>query len=117
MRLLISGGRSYDDVDEVNRVLSYARKLSAKRAQTLLVIQGGADGADKLAREWCKAHGMPCITMEAPWTFFEKKAGPIRNSWLIEFALPTHFHAFPGNKGTRDMTRKAKRAGLKTLRV
>jgi len=115
MRLLISGGRHYNDHANVDRVLTYAWKLAAKRSQTLLIIQGGADGADTLAKEWCKRHGLPCITMDAAWDFFDRKAGPIRNSWMIKFALPTHFYPFPGNKGTADMTKKAKSAGLKFL--
>lgn len=117
MRLLISGGRDYDDTDEVDRVLTIAWRRAAKRSQTLLVIQGGAAGADTLAHDWSLSHGLPCITMDAPWGFFEKKAGPIRNSWMLDFAMPTHFYAFPGGSGTADMTKKAKRAGLKLLKV
>ena len=49
MRILVCGGRTYDDRDLVWRTLDdYQRHHGS-----ITIIQGGATGADALAKEWC----------------------------------------------------------------
>jgi hypothetical protein len=112
IRLLVSGGREYGDKKEVCRVLNTYLKRVDNNRNNLLVIQGGATGADGMAERWALENGVPCITMKAPWPFYDKASGPIRNGWMIKFAEPTHVYLFPGGKGTNDMRKKAIRAGL-----
>lgn len=112
IHLLIAGGRDYGDKKEVCRVLNkYLKRVDSVR-NSLLIIQGGATGADNLARLWARDNGVPCITMDAAWSFYDNAAGPIRNDWMLKFCKPTHHYTFPGRGGTFDMRKKAIKANL-----
>jgi hypothetical protein len=72
-----------------------------------VLIEGGARGADRLAREWAKAHGVTVETYEAEWQRYGRGAGPIRNDTMIRDGDPDLVVAFPGGSGTADMVRRA----------
>jgi hypothetical protein len=112
IRLVVTGGREYDDKAFVDKIMKRYVKKAQKENKVLLVIQGGARGLDTLVRDWCKLKGVPCITMDAHWEYYRNSAGPIRNGWMIEFCLPTHAYVFPGGSGTTDMRKKVEAAGL-----
>lgn len=112
IRLLVTGGRDYEDRKTVCEVLNKYHERTQRNRKTLCIINGGAAGLDRWARQWCKDNGVPCITMPALWTYYQKAAGAIRNQWMIDFCKPTHAVVFPGGKGTADMRRKAYKAGL-----
>lgn len=106
--VLITGGRDYSDTAQVENVLG----ATLQRFPELVVVQGGAKGADTLARLWCARNGVPCITMDAQWDYYGKAAGGIRNGWMLEFMKPNFLIAFPGGRGTADMIKKANAKGV-----
>jgi hypothetical protein len=112
MRVLVCGGRDYRNISAVRHALG---ALHAKRGITL-IIEGGAKGADRLAREWAIANGIPFETEDADWKKYGKAAGPIRNGVMLAKYAPEGVVAFPGNDGTADMVAKAEAAGLKVWR-
>ena len=81
------------------------------------IVQGGADGADRLAAEWCWDHGLPVGTFNADWKAHGKAAGPIRNQRMLDEAKPDFVIAFPGGTGTADMCARAEAANVKVYRV
>jgi predicted Rossmann-fold nucleotide-binding protein len=110
MRVLVCGGRDYDDMLAVFNELQRLREKHGP----LTIIQGGATGADRLARQWCmfqkgKAH---MINEPANWQQHGRAAGPIRNQLMIDEHKPDLVVAFPGGRGTADMIRRAKAAGI-----
>jgi hypothetical protein len=76
------------------------------------IIQGGADGADRLAAEWGWDHGIPVRTFNPDWEKHGKAGGPVRNQRMIDEGRPEGVVAFPGGKGTADMVQRARAAGL-----
>ena len=106
MRVLVCGGRGFADFDGLAAAL---RKIDNARRITLL-IEGGASGADALARRWAEGRGIPVKTFKADWQLWGKAAGPIRNQWMLEQGKPDIVVAFPGGKGTADMVRRAQEA-------
>lgn len=80
------------------------------------IVQGGAKGADALAKKWAKANGIPCFECEAIWDVYDLEAGPLRNGWMIEFVKVELVIAFPGKTGTADMVKQAKRKGAIDIR-
>lgn len=95
--VLAYGGRDYTDR------LKVAQALSVIRTSNLVLVQGGAKGADRLAKEWAFNFGVPCLTMEAQWEYYGMPAGPIRNRWManaFKFGMAVEF---PGGSGTKDM--------------
>jgi hypothetical protein len=114
MRILVCGGRKYADCEKVWSTLDeYQRKHGP-----LTIIQGGATGADYLAREWTyKQKGrVTLINVPADWDKHGKAAGPIRNSEMLD-EDPDLVIAFRGGAGTEDMVRKAKKACVPVERI
>jgi hypothetical protein len=107
---LVCGGRDYDDKGLVFRTLD--------SLVPLVVIQGGAQGADKLARLWAKKTATHCASVNVPalWDDYGTAAGPYRNEAMLRLN-PDCVVAFPGGKGTANMITQARKAGIPVLRV
>ena len=106
MRVLICGGREFDDwlkVQETMHLLKF---------RVTEVIQGGAKGADFLGRVWAKVYDIPCREFPADWRAHGKRAGHIRNQQMLDEGKPDWVIAFPGGRGTEDMMRRAGEAGI-----
>lgn len=113
MRVLVCGGRNYDDQARVNAVLD---KLHTE-AGIDLVIQGGARGADRHAATWCLLARVPGQTFEADWENQGTFAGPARNRRMLAEGRPDLVIAFPGGRGTADMVKKARKAGVEVIEI
>jgi len=108
MRVLVTGGRTFDKWRVVSAAL--------ESANPKVIIQGGAPGADALARKWADVHGIPTVSYIPNWSK-GKKAGPMRNSFMLEDSRPDVVVAFPGGRGTEDMVLKADAAGIHVVKV
>jgi hypothetical protein len=72
-----------------------------------IVIEGGAPGADRIAREEARARGIHVATMPALWDFYDKPAGYRRNEAMARLG-PDYCYAYPlDGPGTRHMIRIA----------
>jgi hypothetical protein len=106
MRVLVCGGRDYED-----RAALFA-VMDGLREEISAVITGGAGGADRLAHIWaCRNDAKPEKYM-AEWDRYGRAAGPIRNQRMIDEGKPDLVVAFPGGRGTSDMVRRATAAGI-----
>jgi hypothetical protein len=76
-----------------------------------------SDSVDQLVQSWCYRNGVPCINIPAQWHALGKRAGPIRNAWMLRFLKVSLVVAFPGGKGTADMVGQAKAAGIPVKKV
>lgn len=85
------------------------------RGETLELYEGGAQGADRLAREYWELYELgPVHTIEANWKDLGRRAGPIRNGLLVA-QMPDILIAFPwegGSSGTWDAITQARAAGI-----
>lgn len=113
MRVLVCGGRNF-----FNKIL-FKRTMDAlhEKDPITVIIQGGATGADYLAKHWAKC--IACIPQEeykADWGQ-GRSAGPKRNAFMLKEGKPDLVVAFPGGKGTADMVKKALKAGVKVIEV
>jgi len=106
-RVLVCGGRDFDDERAVFGALDV---LVVPGRDT--VIQGGAPGADRLARYWCQLNRCRYENYPADWKAHGRGAGPIRNQQMIDEGKPTKVICFPGGRGTADMERRAVAAGI-----
>jgi YspA, cpYpsA-related SLOG family len=111
-RVLVTGGRSYDDIFTVCETLS---KIAIG-----VLIHGGAPGADSLAECYAEDQGIPQRRFDIPpeeWRRLGKKAGPLRNQRMLDEGKPDMVVAFPGGRGTVDMVRRAKKAGIPVMEI
>lgn len=106
MKVLVCGGRSFDDWSLLNRTLININPTE--------IIHGRAHGADALAFAWAEINRVKATAVPAEWGKHGKAAGPIRNQQMLDME-PDLVVAFPGGKGTADMVRRAKKAGVRVL--
>lgn len=111
MRILICGGRDFDDLDFVGWHLARLHRIFT--IDTL--ISGMASGADTLGLFWAKEKNIPIDEYPANWKLYDKKAGSIRNQQMIDEGKPDIVFATPGGVGTEDMVRRAKKHSIKVI--
>lgn len=112
-RLLVCGGRNYADWVKVQNVLT---PYFETHAHEMIVIEGGATGADTLARKWARNKGIHVATVEANWNWWReigavKRAGYARNL-AMTYLEPHKVVAFPGGNGTANMVKLAQDNGI-----
>lgn len=111
MRVLVCGGRDYSDTEAAYRFLTREHK----RRGFDVVIEGDARGADRIAGFWARKNGVDNLKFRADWKGHGRAAGPIRNQKMLTDGKPDLVIAFPGGRGTEDMIRRAKEAGIEVV--
>jgi hypothetical protein len=113
-RVLVCGGRDFQDRAFVWAVLEHIKPA--------FIVTGGQGkkrsnkGADLEAELFAKVNKVPFDVVHADWDAFGRSAGPRRNSEiLLRYTDLDWAIGFPGGKGTEDMLKKARLAGLQVL--
>ena len=114
MRVLVCGGRRYDNALLVFRELD---ALYDRPPRVAFLINGQAPGADRFASSWARSRGVPLAEFPAFWNLFGAGAGPIRNEWMLKFGAPDLVLAFPGGRGTANMVEQARAAGVEVRQI
>lgn len=109
MRVLVCGGRDYDDIDHIWNTL-YG--LEGVYGRFDVVIHGCAAGTDTQAMMWAQSSGRKHAPFQADWHKHGRAAGPIRNQRMIDEGKPDVVIAFPGGRGTADMVKRARAAEI-----
>jgi len=138
MIILACGDRNWKDYKKIRKAI---REVQKKWVVSYL-IEGGQQksvvygsmiiGADHLANKAAKELGIQTVKCEANWERHKKAAGPIRNQMQLNLALKLAakdehqamatldnilvlaFHSdLKNSKGTKDMVKRAKKAGVK----
>ena len=84
MKVLVCGGRNFNDALTLG---SWLGGIHKDHGITLL-IEGGARGADYMARKFAEWADIPVKTFDADWAAHGKAAGPIRNRRMLEESKP-----------------------------
>jgi predicted Rossmann-fold nucleotide-binding protein len=114
LTVLVCGGRLYSNVTKVGQEM---RRIERERGEITLVIHGGAQGADSLAKFWAQAHHKRQWEFRAQWKKYGMRAGPLRNQKMLDEGRPDLVVAFPGGRGTADMVARARKAGVEVIEV
>lgn len=113
LRILVCGGRDYKNAKRLNDVLFTIEVVHGIG----VIIHGGATGADSLAGAWAKGYACTCIIEYADWNRYGPAAGATRNQKMLDEHKPDMVVAFPGGRGTADMVKRAKAAGVTVQEV
>ena len=115
MKLAIVGSRTFDDYDLLSKYVSIlTEKLPRPH---IVIISGGAKGADSLAEQFAREHRYDSQIYPAAWNKYGKSAGFIRNQQIIDncdFLLAFWDGC---SRGTQDSIEKAKKAKIPTCIV
>lgn len=108
--VLVCGGRKFKNKEYLFGVLD-GLHVAFKFTR---LIHGDARGADSFADEWAISRDVPVTAFPASWEEHGPVAGPRRNTVMLN-EEPQLVVAFPGDVGTADMVKKARRAKIKVL--
>lgn len=109
IRVLICGDRNWSNLKIIEDFILTLPKDTE-------IIEGECRGADKKSRYVAEKHGYTVIPVPAEWSKYGNAAGPIRNQNMIDKYKPNLVIAFHNNlessKGTKDMVKRAEKAGI-----
>ncbi len=122
IHVLVCGSRGWTDYPSM---LYYLKRLHENTPGGIASIRHGAcRGADLAASKVAAALKIPCSAFPAHWNRYGPAAGPKRNQEMLEAQpMPQLVLAFVdtpdglAGKGTADMLRKAKSAGIQTVEI
>lgn len=122
-RVLICGGRNFNDYEflkkHVKLIVSRKKLLDEtfNAPRDLVIIHGGARGADSLADDLANECGLQKEVYPANWEKYGKSAGYIRNQQMLNEGKPDLVIAFTGGVGTNMMCDIAQKSGIEVVRV
>ena len=111
-RVLVCGGRDYDNQERVRRTLDAALEAARSAGKVAVIIHGNARGADLLADQYARERSLKVIPFPADWNLHGRRAGPIRNIKMLTESRPHVIIAFKGGKGTAHMMKIGREAGV-----
>lgn len=121
MPVIICGSRTFQDVTAIEVVIRGLAAAAEVRGGQLVVIEGEARGADVIARAEAERLGLKVARFPADWDAHGRGAGHIRNQEMLD-QRPGMVVAFidkplEESRGTHDMVRRARAAGVPTYVV
>lgn len=121
-RILVTGSREFEDYTTVCEALGtvLARRVAAGDTRPVVVVHGGARGADTLAERAARAFGMDVERHPADWNAYGKQAGYIRNAEMVSLGASlclAFYKQGAGNRGTDHCAKQAETAGIPVRRI
>ena len=109
MRVIIAGGRDFDDYEKLckfcDKILSNQDKVK--------IVSGTAKGADRLGERYAEERGYKVKRFPAQWAQHKRAAGNIRNDEMADYADGLIAFWDDKSKGTMHMIDLAREKGLK----
>jgi hypothetical protein len=129
LRIIIAGGRNFDDYQLLRKeslkaiasIVKAATGQDKTKKELITIVSGGANGADKLGEQFANEHGLKLRKFEANWGRYGRRAGYMRNVEMAEYAVDKEKKEAYGaliafwdgqSKGTKHMIDTAKKMGM-----
>lgn len=109
MRIAITGSRDFHDYSLLKKTMDH---LTKRIKHPIMVISGGARGADRLAEKWAFERRHSRTIYHADWKEYRKQAGIIRNIQMANNADALVAFWDGESPGTRHMIDAAIKKGL-----
>ncbi len=115
MRIIIAGGRTFDNIDQMMLVMDTfieEREEQLSDGQKITIISGTAHGADSLGERYAELRGYDVEQYPAQWIVYGRSAGYKRNEQMGNVA--THCVVFwdGESRGSKHMIDIANQLGL-----
>jgi hypothetical protein len=108
MKVIIAGGRYFDNYE----LLSTKCDKILQNQDDVIIISGGAKGADSLGEKYAKERGYKLEIFPAKWDEHGKKAGIMRNVEMADNANSLIAFWDGNSRGTKHMVETATNKGL-----
>jgi len=116
MRLGVTGGRDYADVNRIWWVLDWFYFYWP----VTILIHGAARGVDSICSDWATCRVVPQLPFPVTkddWRHIGRRAGVLRNQSMIDVGRIDHLLAFHGGRGTQDMIQRCEKCKISITRV
>ncbi|MBQ8103825.1 MAG: DUF2493 domain-containing protein [Afipia sp.] len=113
MRLLVCGGRHFEDAEMVHHELTALHW----RKPISVVVHGSIAGVGIIAEAWARRHGIAVVRDPPNWEFYGRKAEGLRSDFMLTDSRPDFVVAFPGGRHTADLVQRAINVGLAVLAI
>jgi hypothetical protein len=114
-KVVIAGGRDFNDFPTLCDIMDKLL-IEQIKVNKIVVISGGARGADTLGERYARLRNFSLIKMKADWNKHKKRAGFIRNREMLHIANGVVCFWDEKSTGTGDMVKITKDSS-KHLRV
>lgn len=104
----VVGGRDFSNYDKLCKILDQFVKKPDEYELEVIIVSGGAEGADSLAERYAEEHNLKTVIFEADWSL-GKKAGPLRNKKIVEQSEEIIAFWDGKSKGTKSTIELAKK--------
>lgn len=111
-RVIIAGGRKFNDYQLLKAKLDYYLQHKVKDGYKIIIVSGGATGADSLGERYAIENGYPIERYIAEWNKYGLSAGPRRNKQMADIANACVIFWNGTSKGTKNMRDLAITKGL-----
>ena len=114
-RILVTGSRDWDDISQIFNILNHLMK---RWGTNLIIVHGGARGADTMAGQWAGVQFLQEEVHPADWDKYGKRAGFVRNAEMVALGADICVAFIKNNsKGATICADLAEKSGILTLRV
>lgn len=115
MKVIIAGTRDFNNYTKLKEELDAYRKS----ANITEIVSGGCRGTDLLGEKYAKENNIPIKRFPANWEVYGKKAGPIRNEEMAEYADCLIAFWDSKSRGTKNMieTMRKKRKSCSVVEI
>ncbi|MBC8266293.1 MAG: DUF2493 domain-containing protein [Flavobacteriales bacterium] len=107
-KVIIAGSRDFNNFSKLKSVCDFLLKDFKK----VVIISGGAKGADQLGERYAELRGFKVKLYKADWKKYGKSAGIKRNAEMAEYADMLIAFWDGKSKGTANMISLAKKANI-----
>lgn len=111
MNLAVVGSRTFDQDAIVRGYLDRIRS----RFPDVVIVSGGAAGADRLAAAYARQNDLKLIQFSADWAAHGRRAGPIRNRRIVAAADALVAFWDESSPGTRSSLEMAREKGISAI--
>lgn len=108
MRLLVCGGRHFDDA----ALVEYELGRLHQSAPITVIVHGGATKLGAAAETWARRHEIHVVRYPANFSLGRRGDGA-RDSFMLEDGRPEMLLVFPGGRRTADLLRRARAFGAR----
>ena len=82
-RVVVAGCRDYENYEEAREYIDYCLS-NVSRENDIIIVSGGAKGADALGERYANEKGYKIERYPADWDTYGLRAGPIRNEKMAQ---------------------------------
>lgn len=110
MRVLVTGSRSWREMDTVTTALDW---VAGRSQDPVVLVAGGAKGADTMAESWARNRGFSVEIHRPDWST-GRAAGIRRNEAMLDAGADLVVAFWDGeSRGTSHCISKARERGMK----